>query len=842
MTRLLALLIPLLSPLTVLAAEPASVRVGFLVVDGVYNSELIAPYDIFHHTVFHTDPGMELLIVSHDGGPVKSFEGIEIGAHYSFDDVPEINVLVVPSAEHSMDRDLENETMMQWVSEVGSKADYLVSLCDGAFVLAAAGLLDDVASTTFPGDLDRYEEMFPDLDVRRGVSFVHDGKVLTSQGGARSYDVAMYLVDHLFGEQVALGVGRGMVIDWPDPHMNYVVVSAAEARAGEPVEERRPSPEAVGPRVLPAASPAEKSILPPTVPWNGKSRALVVPPEHEWATPSERTALTRTPRYDETVEWLERLVAEAPELEMISLGKSGEGRDLWMVVASLDGSTPERIGNSDKPVLLAHAGIHSGEIDGKDAGLMLLRDMTVRGTRRELLEKANFLFIPILNVDGHERFSAHNRMNQRGPLEMGWRTNRRNLNLNRDFAKLDTPEIRALVGAINKWRPDLYLDLHVTDGADYQYDITFGYNGAHAWSPAIARWLDNNLTPALTRDLEASGHIPGPLVLTANGRDLSEGFLNWTAGPRFSNGFGDARHLPTVLVENHSLKPYGQRVLGTYVLLESTLRTLGERFESLRRAVEEDTQAQPRELSLGWKRGGEVKGVSFKAIRSELEDSQVTGDEVVRWTGQPERIETSVISFSEPVAEVTRPPAYYIPAAWSEIADRLKLHGIEVELLEGARTVAVEMYRLPEAKLAPGNNLFRSRNPFEGHARVEPGEVLIEDRRLSLSAGSFRVSTNQPLGDLAMLLLEPQSPDSFFQWGFLLEVLSRTEYFEPYVMEPMARRILNEDPELATSFAQKLRSDTEFAGSPRRRLEWFYEKTPYYDEEYRLYPIARARE
>ncbi len=192
-------------------------RVGFLVVDGVYNSELMAPYDIFHHTVFHTEPGMEVFVVSPNGGAVETFEGLRIAAHYSFESAPPIDVLVVPSAEHSMDSDLENVAMMNWVRRVGKKALYLVSLCDGAFVLAAAGLLDGLESTTFPGDVDAFIERFPHLAVRRGASFVHDGKALTSQGGAKSYDVAMYLVDHLYGAEVAAGVGRGMVIDWPPP-------------------------------------------------------------------------------------------------------------------------------------------------------------------------------------------------------------------------------------------------------------------------------------------------------------------------------------------------------------------------------------------------------------------------------------------------------------------------------------------------------------------------------------------------------------------------------------------------------------------------------------------------
>ena len=204
-------------------------RAGFLIVDGVYNTELMAPYDIFHHTPFHTEPrpGIEVFTVSPDGREVRSFEGLRLVPDYGLDDAPEIDILVVPSAEGSMDRDLEDLRMIEWVRDVGARARYVVSLCDGAFVLAAAGLLDGHACTTFPGDQDRFAEMFPALDLRRGVSFVHDRRMLTSQGGAKSYDVAMYLVDHLFGEKVARGVGRGLIISWP-PHggaMPAVVVS-----------------------------------------------------------------------------------------------------------------------------------------------------------------------------------------------------------------------------------------------------------------------------------------------------------------------------------------------------------------------------------------------------------------------------------------------------------------------------------------------------------------------------------------------------------------------------------------------------------------------------------------
>ncbi len=192
-------------------------NVGFVIVDGVYNTELTAPFDIFQHTVFHTKPlpGMKVFTVSPNGEMVTSFEGLKIGADYSFADAPKIDVLVVPSAEHSMDSDLQNKQLIDWVTKTGTTASFVMSLCDGAFVLAKAGLLKGRSSTTFPSDQARYQQMFPELDVRTDVSFVHDGPALTSEGGAKSFDVAMYLVEHLYGVDVAKRVGRGLIISWP---------------------------------------------------------------------------------------------------------------------------------------------------------------------------------------------------------------------------------------------------------------------------------------------------------------------------------------------------------------------------------------------------------------------------------------------------------------------------------------------------------------------------------------------------------------------------------------------------------------------------------------------------
>jgi zinc carboxypeptidase len=576
----------------------------------------------------------------------------------------------------------------------------------------------------------------------------------------------------------------------------------------------------------------DEAILPPVRKWNGPSRALVVKRGNPWITPAEASGLTRTPTYDETVAYLKRLAEAAPELKMVSLGKSGLGVDIWMVIASAERAfTPEALRATGKPTLLAHSGIHAGEIDGKDSGMMLLRDMTVRGTRRELLRGANFLFIPILNVDGHQRLSRYGRINQRGPVETGWRTNSRNDNLNRDFAKLDTPEIGLVVDVINAYDPDLYVDLHVTDGADYQYDVTYGYNGPHGWSPSIATWLDREFTPAVNRDLKAMGHVPGPLIGGFTRGDINQGIVDWTAGPRFSTGYGDARHLPVILVENHSLKPYDQRVLGDYVFLEGALKVLASRGKSLRQAVAADRGRRRAEIPLDWKLNPEAEPpVEFLGIESRVTPSAVSGELKTEYTGKPITLKIPRHVVSLPAVSVKRPRAYWIPPQWSDLIARVARHGIQMERIDFPREMEVETYRLDDAKTGA--------EPFEGHMPVTVNPSPIR-RRLTFPAGSVRIPTDQPLGDLAALLLEPGCPDSFFRWGFMLELLDRTEYVEDYVMEPMAERMLAENPELRKNFQDKLRDDSAFRGDPRARLNWFYERTPFYDPEYHLYPIAR---
>ncbi len=579
-------------------------------------------------------------------------------------------------------------------------------------------------------------------------------------------------------------------------------------------------------------APWDEAFLPPPPHWQGASQALIRDKADPWVTPFEADAgHDFSPTYVDTRAWFDRLDKASKLIRVEDFGVSPQGRSIFAVIASKDGDKLD----PKKPLLLVQAGIHPGEIDGKDAGMMLLRDMAFHG-KDGLLDKVNLVLIPILSVDGHERSGPYSRPNQRGPRIQGWRNTATNQNLNRDFMKLDQPEMQALKRLQAKYRPDLYVDVHVTDGMDYQYDVTYGFNGENGvWnrSPAIAQWLDGVLKPVINQGLEAEGHIPGELVFGIDEHDPKKGLSDGGLGERFSNGWGAAAHVPTILIENHSLKPHAQRVLGTYVFIETALKLLADKGGDLRTAIASDSALRPTEVPANFVNDDKPAYIrDFKGIKYETYDSPASGRKEVRWLGEADPELWKVPFYgSHSTLSLKRPVAYYVPSYRADLIERLKLHGVTLETLPADKTVKVEMIRLVDPKLATRAN--------EGHVQISVDKVTTETRDWVFPKGSIRVPTDQPLGDLVVLLLEPQSSESFFAWGMVPEVLSRVEYIEPYAIAPLAEKMLAADPKLKAAFEAKLAAEPKFAADPDARLAWFYERTPFYDDHYLLYPIAR---
>lgn len=581
----------------------------------------------------------------------------------------------------------------------------------------------------------------------------------------------------------------------------------------------------LAPMLLAQAGP-QAAPLPPVLPWSGASERLIVADDHDWVTPAERMRFETTPNYAQTRAWLEKLVAASPLLTIEAFGTTAEGREMYFVLASK--------GGTGKPVLLAQAGIHAGEIDGKDAGLMLLRDIAFGG-KAALLDKADLVFVPIFNIDGHERSSAWSRPNQRGPREMGWRTNAQNLNLNRDYLKADTPEMRAMLSLIRRIDPALYLDLHVTDGTDYQYDITYafaGWRGHYARSKAIGRWMDERLRPAMDRALERGGHVPGLYVDALDNRNPWKGIAHNPDTPRFSTGWGDHARVPTVLLEAHSLKPYRQRVLGTYVFLEEALRLVGVDGARLKAAIASDRAERPRDMVVTWKPLEKpLYEVRFKGMAYETYRSAASGRHELRWLGRPDT-RTMPVFGQAPDKRVALPKAWWVPASAPEAIERLRAQGVRYEKIGTPRTMTLDMVRLTDPKLGRAS---------EGRVPMTVAGYAHADRRVTMPAGSVRVPADQPLGLIAAAMLEPENPDSLLAWNLFPGILTRTEYIEGYAIAPIAEAMLTRDPRLRAEFEAKLKADAGFASDADARLAWFYERTPYYDDRYLLYPVGRER-
>lgn len=571
-----------------------------------------------------------------------------------------------------------------------------------------------------------------------------------------------------------------------------------------------------------AAPPPD--VLPPPLPWSGASEALIVPSSDPWITPAEASAFRTTPEYDEMRGWLERLARASSLITLETFGKSGEGRDLLMVRAS-------RGMRGDKPVVLVQAGIHSGEIDGKDAGLMLLRDIAFRG-KDSLLDKVDLVFVPVLNADGHARASAWNFLHVRGPEAKGTERNARDINLNRDYAKLDTSEVRAMVALLQRLDPVLYIDCHVSGGFDMQYDVTYTYAGwgRYARHRATALWLEERFGPSVKAALTKAGHQPIVYPSPIDTRAPEKGIRYSPEGPRYSTGYGDFIGVPTVLVENHMLKPYRQRVLGTYVLLEAALKLAAQDADRIAIAKATDRASRPAELLTRWAPAKEPIGwvEAFKGVGFETYLSFATGRMEQRWTGKPVTMRMPIIG-QDPVETVRLPKAWLIPSAQVEVIEKLRAHGIMLETLEAPRTQIVDTVRLRDVKLAKAHD---GRIPVE--ARFEHGTGLA-----AIPVGTVRVPSNQPLGLLAAALLEPESQDSFLAWGLFPEVLASPAGTEDFVMAPVLEHLLATHEHVRTAFERKLAVEPAFAADPEARVEWLAERLLPPDPISGIYPVQR---
>ena len=561
---------------------------------------------------------------------------------------------------------------------------------------------------------------------------------------------------------------------------------------------------------------------------------LAVPPT-ELTTLAERTGFAQTGRYAEVEQLCGAFQKAFPfRAKCERFGTTPEGRPLLAVVASADGSvTPEWTKVRKRPVVLAQAGIHAGEIDGKDGGFLLLRELLSGNS--DLLKQVTVVFVPVLNADGHERFGPNHRPNQRGPAEMGFRVTAQNLNLNRDWVKADAPETRALLSLQRRWSPSLFVDLHVTDGAKFEHDVAVITEPRGGGSEGLRKEADALRARALKR-LGELGHLPVPFYPAFDVEDDPASGITWgVTPPRFAHGYAAHRNRLAVLVETHSWRPYPHRVKTTRDTLLSLLEAAAEAGPGWMKAEAEadaaDLQRAGGSVPLTFNVKATPRPLSFRGYAYTRSPSPVSGQ---LWTRYDESTpETWTLPLKQDVEPklVTRLPkaGWAVPAPYApRVKEVLDAHGFKSETLKASSSPYVEVFRAKTVTFRPGPYEGRQQATVAGGWTREPQQLL---------PGSLFVPATQPGLWLLGNLLEPESPDSLTSWGFFNAVFEQKEFLEDYVAEAEARRMFAADKALQSEFDARFPSPD--AGTPAERLRFVHEHHPSWDTRMNLVPVFR---
>jgi murein tripeptide amidase MpaA len=559
-------------------------------------------------------------------------------------------------------------------------------------------------------------------------------------------------------------------------------------------------------------------------------------------TTGEKSDWNETAPYQEAVDIAHRIERISPLVKTVTFGTTPEGRPMIALIVSKDRAfTPAAAARTDKAVILIQSGIHSGEIEGKDTALMLVRDMVITKRFAKWLDGAIFVVIPVFNVDGHERFSPYHRINQNGPRSMGTRATAQEVNLNRDYMKGDTPEMRAWLRLYNAWLPDFMFDNHVTDGSDMQYDLTWDMARNQDLAEPSRGWVRQTFLPELERRMQADGHMVAPygaLRTQPNGR---REFFMEVFSPRYSHLYTAVQNRPCLLVETHSLKAAKTRAWANYDVMRDSIETILLDPQALRKAVREADRQMSEHAGdrtapavyLGGKVSEEARPYVYRALKIENYKSEITGAMVPKYLSEPDDIDTVIHDRIDTTAEAQMPLGYLIPAAWSGLADELALHGVQMKKTSKPIEGEFETYRFSQAKFAATS--------FEGRVMLDFKATLVTEK-CALPAGSYWVSMKQRRARLILALLEPDAPDSLAHWGFLDAIFEPKDGAAPYIMEPIAQRMMAASPELKAQFEQRIASDSKFAADPRARLMWWYRQSKYEDADSGLYPVLRVWE
>lgn len=540
----------------------------------------------------------------------------------------------------------------------------------------------------------------------------------------------------------------------------------------------------------------------------------------------------QTPTYAEIRDFYRNLDLTYDIVNTEDFGMTDSGHPLQIVVIDKDRMvSPKQIREAGKAILFINNGIHPGEPDGIDATMLLAREITEKNPA--WLNKISLVIIPVYNIDGCINRSGTSRANQNGPEAYGFRANAKNLDLNRDFIKCDSKNALSFNEFFNLWDPDVMIDTHTSNGADYQYTMTLISTQKDKLHPLLGTFMSKKMLPSLYAKMDEKGWEMIPYVNSESIPD--KGIYGFMDSPRYSSGYAGLHHTISFMPETHMLKPYRDRVLSTKAFIESTIEFLDQNAKELlqiRKEVFNLVKTQDKfhlTYSLDKKK---PDSLTFKGYTAAYKPSEVSHhDRLYYDRSKPWQKKIPYYDHFDPALTVTKPKAYLIPQAYDQVLRRLHLNGVKTETIKADTVLDVEVYKIEKYET--------TKTPYEGHYLHHQTEILVSKKKVQFYKGDYIIFTDQKANRYLVEVLEPQAPDSYFNWNFFDGILSQKEYFSDYVFEDLAAQILSDSPTVQAELDKKRTENQKFAQSAAQQLDFVYRSSPYYEPTHMVYPVMR---
>jgi len=555
----------------------------------------------------------------------------------------------------------------------------------------------------------------------------------------------------------------------------------------------------------------------------------------DFTTLFETSTGTETPEYEAVIDYYKKLSEAYAQISLFSFGQTDSGEPLHLVVYNREGIyNVDEIKKSKKNRILINNGIHPGESDGIDASMMLMRDLVQNDSIKAKYENSIICVIPVYNIGGSLNRNSHTRANQNGPLEYGFRGNARNFDLNRDFIKQDTKNAAAFAEIFHAVNPDVFVDNHVSNGADYQYALTHLFTQHNKLGGSLGAFLQNEMRPQIEASLQTKGIIITPYV-NVWGNTPEAGFSQFFDSPRYSTGYTTLFNTLGLMVETHMLKPYKIRVEQTYELLFSTFdfaEKNSKKIKELRTNAIDKILAKKKYPIQFTVDKENYRTLNFKGYTGEMIESKVTnGQRLYYDKNKPFEKEVPYYDEFTATKEITIPNAYILPKGWHTIVERLHNNKIEYTKFEKDTIISVTVNHIKD---------FETRNsPYEGHYLHYNTSIVASTENINFKEGDLYIPTNQNGVRYLLETLEAEATDSFFNWNFFDTILQQKEGYSAYVFEEVAEKLLTEHTALKKQFQEKLATDEAFVKNPRAQLDFIYKNSPNYEKAHLRLPVFK---